>query len=93
MSNGKTIMILIAVALLISASAAVFRSDDEGITGIVSDARETKNGHVFEIAVPDGTRIKCFTDGPVPGEGRTVTVYGSFSDDGSIFFADKVVAH
>ena len=93
MSDGRTLAILITTALLVSASAAAFYQDEEGITGIASNARETKNGYVFEIVVPDGIAIKCFTDGPVPDEGRIVTVYGSFSDDGSIFFADKVVEH
>jgi hypothetical protein len=92
-SNDRTIVILILITLLIPISAMVFCSDEEGMTGIVSDVRETKSGHVFEITVPDGTRIKCFTDGPTPGLGRTVTVYGSFSDDGGIFFTDKVVEH
>lgn len=93
MPGNRTVVILIAVALLVSASAAVFRSDDEGMTGIVSDVRETENGHVFNITVPNGTRIRCYTGGPVPGDGAIVTIHGSFSDDGGIFFADKVIEH
>ncbi|NLN71713.1 MAG: hypothetical protein GX137_02855 [Thermoplasmatales archaeon] len=93
MLNDRAIIILIAVALLVPASAAVFRSDDEGMTGIVSDVRETKNGYVFNMTVLDGTRIKCFISDSVPDDGATITVYGSFSGDGTIFFIDKMTEH
>ena len=45
------------------------------------------------MTVLDGTRIKCFISDSVPDDGATITVYGSFSGDGTIFFIDKMTEH
>ncbi|HKM08932.1 MAG TPA: hypothetical protein VJX93_00350 [Candidatus Methanomethylophilaceae archaeon] len=63
------------------------KSDD--ILGIVYDVNESKNGFVFNFDLTNGKTQKCFfIEEPV--EFGMYFVSGNFSDDGNIFFIEKM---
>ena len=92
MSAQRYIAIGTAV-LLVTLTMVVFSDesmqDDPDITGIVSDVREGSNGFTFTLETFDG-EIRCFfRERPV--DLSYCGVSGTFSDDGSIFFVDRIV--
>lgn len=93
MFDSRIIPALIAASVVVAATVALFQEDGGGMTGVASESRKTENGYVFEIVISNGETVKCFTGGSPPESGKTVTVYGSFSKDGRIFFTEKVVCH
>jgi hypothetical protein len=64
--------------------------DDAGsLCGIVHDVRESSKGYTFTIDVSSGS-VRCFSYDSLDDMGL-YRIYGSFSDDGSMFFATRVV--
>ena len=58
--------------------------------GIVHVVKRTSNGYTFQMDCSDGSFMKCFSRESVVDLGH-YGISGSFSQDGSIFFASSVV--
>jgi len=86
LTSAAVILVIIAMCLL----AAPAETENESITGIVTDVRPSDNGNVFFVTDSFGESVKCFTSSPI-SVGDVCTVSGSFSDDGGILFVSRLV--
>jgi len=65
-----------------------------GITemeGMISNPSQTQNGTVFTLTDLEGNEYRCFYGSKMPGTPALCKVIGSFSSDGNMFFADKII--
>lgn len=92
MSAKKYIATGTAVVLVVL-TLAIFSGDSMGpepdLTGIVSDVRESSSGYTFTLGTYDG-EVRCFSR-EMPRELSYVGVIGSMSDDGSMFFIERMI--
>lgn len=88
--RDRYFLLCLAAGAVIAISAALW---DDGSTdplvGAVSDVSETESGCVFDLAVSDGSELRCFSR-TVPSPGSVVEVEGELSDDGGIFYVSSM---
>ncbi|MDN5357191.1 MAG: hypothetical protein PWR17_360 [Candidatus Methanomethylophilaceae archaeon] len=83
-------LMLVLVLVWSALNVDVKQENEDQITCIVFDIRETGNGFVFMIETSDGLKYKCFYfDRPI--EFGLYGISGNFSDNKSILFVDKMV--
>ena len=82
---GMAVVLVVLTLVLFSDESM---QEDLDMTGIVSDIREGANGYTFTLNTYDGS-VRCFfRERP---DLSYCGVSGTFSDDGSILFVDRLV--
>jgi hypothetical protein len=59
--------------------------------GIISGPSATQNGTVFTLTDLDGDDHKCFYRSEMPPTPVFCRLIGNFSEDGNIFFVDRMI--
>ena len=80
-------VVLVALTLVLFSDESM--QEDPDMTGIVSDVKEGANGYTFTLNTYDGS-TRCFFR-ERPADLSYCGVSGTFSDDGSILFVDRLV--
>ncbi|MDR2865882.1 MAG: hypothetical protein LBV13_00530 [Methanomassiliicoccaceae archaeon] len=68
--------------------------DGNGLTeleGMISDPSASQNGTVFKLTDLNGNEQRCFYGAGMPSAPSLCKLTGSFSSDGTMFFADRIV--
>lgn len=92
--KDKYILLAIAVMLvigLVCLTETGSLENDDAITGIVSNVKETDNGNTFFLTDTSGKIMKCYSSNVV-NDGDVCSVKGTMSDDGNIFFISELTA-
>lgn len=89
---GTRKYIVLGVSVILITVFFVFFSDSDNLeydyTGIVSDISEGDNGYTFDLHV-SGDVFRCFYENEPENMGH-YSVIGEFSNDGNIFFIDRM---
>lgn len=83
---GMAVVLVVLTLVLFSDESM---QEDPDMTGIVSDIREGANGYTFTLNTYDGS-VRCFFR-ERPADLSYCGVSGTFSDDRSILFVDRLV--
>ena len=85
--------VLIGLSVLIMLSIVIYHSDDDNIpydySGIVYDINESKSGYTFNFDTKDES-FRCYYP-ERPADLGYYRIRGEFSDDGNIFFIDRML--
>jgi len=63
------------------------------ITGVISDPVRSQNGTVFNVTDLEGNEFRCFYRAGMPETPALCRLSGSFSEDGSMFFVDRITVN
>ena len=61
------------------------------ITGVVTETSLSSNGTVFRVTDLSGNEFRCFYRHEMPEMPALCRLIGSFSEDGNMFFVDRIV--
>lgn len=91
--SGTRKYTMLGLSVLLITCLFVFFSDGDNLeydyNGIVSDVSRSDHGFTFDLHVSDGSVFRCFSEGE-PSELGHYAVLGEFSDDGNIFFIERM---
>ncbi len=79
------IAVLCSVVLIIFSFVPSDEDDEDCMTGIVSNVKESSNGYIFDFMDENGDQIRCFSK-QILNSDSVYEISGSFSDDKTIFF-------
>ncbi|MCL2890618.1 MAG: hypothetical protein FWF40_01850 [Methanomassiliicoccaceae archaeon] len=85
----------ISIIILVCAVGAFSTDGANGngiteITGVISDPVPSQNGTVFKTTDLSGNEFRCFFRSQMPATPVLCKLTGSFSADGTMFFADRI---
>jgi hypothetical protein len=63
------------------------------LEGVISSPSASQNGTVFTLTDLEGNEHKCFYRSAMPPTPVLCRLIGSFSDDGNIFFVDRIITN
>ena len=88
--SDKYFLMCAAVAFIIITSSFCLPDEtDSGHVGLVRNVKTSENGFVFTFEESDGSVYRCFSK-TEPSVGSLCEIKGSFSGDGTMFFASSI---
>ncbi|MCL1984812.1 MAG: hypothetical protein FWG58_05395 [Methanomassiliicoccaceae archaeon] len=97
--NDRYVLFSLSAILIIIFVCAVgsFNTDEvngngkEEITGVITEMSLSSNGTVFRVTDLSGNEFRCFYAREMPALPALCRLIGSFSDDGNMFFVDRII--
>ena len=97
-SDRYVLFSLAAISIVIFVCAVGFFNSDEvngngrtEITGVITETSLSSNGTVFKVTDLEGNEFRCFYTREMPELPALCRLIGSFSDDGNMFFVDRII--